>query len=80
VWNEAHVIEGYFPGDSLEFTVCDQGMMGHRSEGKVLIDHTHFYNEQGFEGDLPIDGLPHATLSVRIHCLGPISQLQQHPQ
>merc|ERR1712050_38454 len=70
VWNECHVIEGFFPGDSLEFTVHDQGLAGSKTEGKSYIDTEHFYTEAGFEGDLPIEGLQHATLSVRIRPLG----------
>eukprot|EP00927_Polykrikos_kofoidii_P046563 TRINITY_DN40764_c0_g1_i1.p1 TRINITY_DN40764_c0_g1~~TRINITY_DN40764_c0_g1_i1.p1 ORF type:complete len:829 (+),score=125.79 TRINITY_DN40764_c0_g1_i1:72-2558(+) len=63
VWNEEHELEPWHVGEPLEFTVYDQGLMGSRLEGKVLVQSDLFY-PNGFEGDLAFPG--NATLRVRI--------------
>lgn len=72
IWNECHVLDGFFPGDSLQFTIHDHGLMGSKTEGAAHIDTEHFYHADGWEGELAIEGLQHATLSVRIRPLGPL--------
>eukprot|EP00927_Polykrikos_kofoidii_P071204 TRINITY_DN67504_c0_g1_i1.p1 TRINITY_DN67504_c0_g1~~TRINITY_DN67504_c0_g1_i1.p1 ORF type:complete len:1092 (+),score=212.91 TRINITY_DN67504_c0_g1_i1:122-3397(+) len=64
-WNETHEIEPWFVGDSLEFTIFDKGVFGSRTEGRVVVP-SHRFHPHAFEGELPIDGLDHATLYVRI--------------
>jgi hypothetical protein len=50
----------------LEFTICDKGVVGSKTEGKAVLSSEYFYPD-GFEGDVPIDGLEHASLYVRIY-------------
>lgn len=64
-WDETHELE-WRVGDCLEFHVFDKGTLASKEEGKGIdLASTRFY-PQGFEGDLPIDGLEDATLHVRI--------------
>lgn len=71
-WNEMHHLEGYHQGDNLKFTVYDQGVAGSKTEGSAIIDNQDFY-PNGFEGELPLQGLEQATVSIRIVPLGVVT-------
>merc|ERR1712232_1032739 len=73
VWNEMHHLDGYHPGDHLKFTISDQLMIGHANEGGATLNAEQFY-PNGWEGQVPIKGLPNAFLEVRIVPLGPVPQ------
>jgi len=64
VWNETHELSCQM-GDSLLFTISDKGLIGSSTEGKVTVRSEDF-QKSGFQGDLPISGLEHATLTVKI--------------
>jgi len=68
-WGETHTLGPWSPGESLEFTIYDKGLIGAKTEGKVVIPPELFY-PQGFSGMLAISGLPHALLHVIIRPLG----------
>jgi len=68
-WGETHTLGPWSPGEALEFTVYDKGLVGAKTEGKVVVTPEFFY-PQGFSGMLAISGLPHATLHVIIRPLG----------
>jgi len=69
VWNERLEIDGWQPGEDLEFTVYDKGLIGAKTEGKVLLPSANFY-PQGFNGMLPISGLPNALLQIAVQPAG----------
>jgi len=72
LWNETHELEPWHPGEPLEFTVYDKGLIGSKSEGKVTLPGELFFsNPNGFYGPLPISGLSHALLTVAVRILGP---------
>merc|ERR1712183_1148068 len=64
-WNETEEMEDWRPGESLEFVVYDHGWVGSKTEGRVTLPSEKFY-PHGFHGALPLDGIPGATLSVRV--------------
>jgi len=68
-WGETHTLGPWSPGEALEFTIYDKGLLGAKTEGKVVLPTEAFY-PQGFSGMLTISGLPHATLHVIIRSLG----------
>jgi len=68
-WGETHTLGPWSPGEALEFTVYDKGLIGAKTEGKVVLTPEFFY-PHGFTGMLAISGLPHATLHVIIRPLG----------
>jgi len=70
-WGETHTLSPWSPGEALEFTVYDKGLISAKTEGKILIPPELFY-PQGFSGMLAISGLPHALLHVIIRPLGPV--------
>merc|ERR1719362_1634933 len=72
-WGETHTLEPYVPGDSLEFTIYDKGLLGAKTEGKVVVPPELIY-PCGFSGMLVISGLPQALLHVIIRPLGPSAQ------
>jgi len=69
-WGETHTLDPYCPGDSLEFTVYDKGLLGAKTEGRVLLPPELIY-PHGFSGMLRISGLPHALLHIIVRPLGP---------
>jgi len=69
IWDEAWEIEPWYQGEALEFTIYDKGLLGAKTEGKVLLGSEHFF-PQGFSGTLAIDGLQNALLQVEIQILG----------
>jgi len=70
-WGETHHLGPWHQGESLEFTVYDKGLIGSKTEGKVVVSSELFY-PNGFSGMLSISGLPHALLHVIIRPLGPM--------
>jgi len=71
-WGETHDVEPWYEGESLEFTVYDEGLVASKTEGKVLLPSDLFF-PQGFSGMVAISGLPHALLHVIVRPLGPSS-------
>jgi len=68
-WGETHTLGPWLQGEPLQFTVYDKGLIGSKTEGKVVIPPELFY-PNGFSGMLPISGLPHALLHVIVRPLG----------
>jgi len=69
-WGETHTLDPYCPGDFLEFTVYDKGLIGAKTEGKVLLPPELIY-PHGFSGMLHVSGLSQALLHVIVRPLGP---------
>jgi len=63
VWGERLELQPWQPGEDLEFTVYDKGLIGSKTEGKVLLPSNMFY-PNGFNGNLEISGLPGALLQI----------------
>jgi hypothetical protein len=72
-WNETHEIDPWNVGEALEFAIFDKGYMGSKSEGKIVTLASERFYPDGYNGDLLIEGLQHATLSVRVIPLGVVS-------
>jgi len=70
-WGETHTLEPWHEGEPLEFTVYDKGLIGSKTEGKVVIAPELFF-PNGFSGMLSISDLPHAILHVIVRPLGPV--------
>jgi len=68
-WGETHTLEPWHEGEALEFTVYDKGLIGSKTEGKILLAPELFF-PNGFSGMLSISGLPHAVLHVIVRPLG----------
>jgi hypothetical protein len=64
-WNETHELGPWSEGDALEFTVYDKGMIGSKTEGTAILTSERFF-PNGFDGQLPISGHPHAALHVKV--------------
>jgi len=71
-WGETLTIEPWNLGENLEFSVYDKGLIGSKTEGKVILPHEVFY-PAGFSGMVLISGLPHALLHVIVRPIGPSS-------
>merc|ERR1719480_61823 len=69
-WGETHIIEPWHAGEALEFSVYDKGLIGSKTEGRVVLGPELFF-PNGFSGMLSISGLPHAMLHVIVRPLGP---------
>lgn len=75
-WDERLELEPWTPGEALELTVYDKGLLGSKTEGKVMLPSQNFY-PSGFNGMLPIN-LPHqqqhpqqqALLQVAVQVMG----------
>jgi len=72
-WGESLIVDPWNLGDNLEFSVHDKGLIGSKTEGKVVLPHELFY-PAGFSGMLIISGLPHALLHVIVRPMGPSSK------
>jgi len=70
-WGETHNLEPWLAGESLEFTIYDEGLVASKTEGKVVLPSDVFF-PQGFSGMVAISGLPHALLHVIVRPLGPL--------
>jgi len=68
VWDEAFEIDPWQEGESLEFTIYDKGLIGSKTEGKVLLPADTFF-PNGFSGMVNISALPGAFLQVEIQIL-----------
>merc|ERR1711933_447812 len=71
-WGETHTLDPWHEGESLEFSVYDKGLIGSKTEGKVVLGPEMFF-PNGFSGMLSISGLPHAMLHVIVRPLGTIA-------
>jgi len=69
-WGETHTLDPYYLGDALEFSVYDKGLLGAKTEGKIVLPPELIY-PCGFSGMLNISGLPQALLHVIVRPLGP---------
>merc|ERR1719297_665236 len=65
VWNEVLELERWQPGEALEFTIYDKGLIGSKTEGKALLPSEFFY-PNGFCGMISVVGLPAARLRVEV--------------
>jgi hypothetical protein len=72
-WGETLIVDPWNPEENLEFSVYDKGLVGSRTEGKVVLPHELFY-PTGFSGMLRISGLPHALLHILVRPMGPSSK------
>merc|ERR1712008_30469 len=52
-WGETHIIEPWHQGEPLEFSVYDRGLIGSKTEGKVVLGPELFF-PNGFSGMLSI--------------------------
>jgi len=69
VWNEVLELQPWQPGEVLEFTVYDKGLMGSKTEGKVMLPSEVFF-PQSFRGTVGIIGLQGAKLRVEVQAVG----------
>eukprot|EP00419_Tripos_fusus_P008953 CAMPEP_0172661996 /NCGR_PEP_ID=MMETSP1074-20121228/5076_1 /TAXON_ID=2916 /ORGANISM="Ceratium fusus, Strain PA161109" /LENGTH=410 /DNA_ID=CAMNT_0013477851 /DNA_START=52 /DNA_END=1284 /DNA_ORIENTATION=+ len=69
VWNEVLELQPWQPGEALELTVYDKGLMGSKTEGKVMLPSEVFF-PHGFRGTVGIIGLQGATLRVEVQAVG----------
>lgn len=70
-WGETYTLEPWCEGESLEFTVFDQGLLASKTEGRAVLPSDLFF-PQGYSGMVAISGLPHALLHVIVRPLGPL--------
>jgi len=78
VWNETQTMQGWIPGEALKITISDKGLLGSMVEGTTELP-SEYFEQQGFEGTLPVEGLEHATVQVRVVPLGaPQQAVEQH--
>jgi len=71
-WGETHYLDSWHPGEPLEFSIYDKGLIGSKAEGKAVVP-ADLFSPQGFSGMITISGLPHALLHIIIRPLGPAS-------
>jgi hypothetical protein len=64
VWNETHEVM-WTPGESLQFSVMDDGMATSSTEGTVIVPTEQFF-PKGFVGQVPLAGAQSAALHVSI--------------
>lgn len=62
---ETHDIDSWKPGERLEFIIFNKVSLGAQFLGKVVLPSDRFF-PNGFEGDVAVEGLPHAMLHVRV--------------
>merc|ERR550532_2885670 len=65
VWNEVLELERWQPGEALEFTIYDKGLIGSKTEGRAMLPSEYFY-PNGFRGMISVVGLPDARLRVEV--------------
>ena len=75
-WGETHYLDSWQPGEPLEFTIYDKGLIGSKTEGKAVLP-SELFSPQGFTGMIPISGLPHALLHVIVRVLGQTAPAQE---
>jgi len=70
-WNERLELEPWHPGEKLEFTIYDKGLLGSKTEGKAELPGEMFFpNPSGWSGALPIANHPEMLLYVDVRVLG----------
>jgi len=72
-WGETHYLDSWNPGEPLEFSIYDQGLMGSKTEAKAVLP-AQLFSPQGFTGMIPISGLQKAVLHIIVRPLGPWSK------
>jgi len=71
-WNECLELEPWHPGEQLEFTIYDKGLLGSRTEGKAELSGDWFFTDpNGWAGALPVENHPEMLLYVEVQVLGP---------
>jgi len=65
VWNETLELDSWQPGEALQFTVYDKGLIGSKTEGKAMLPSEYFY-PHGFRGMISIVGLLDAKLRLEV--------------
>merc|ERR1719210_536320 len=75
-WGETHYLDSWHHGEPLEFTICDKGLIGSKTEGKAVLP-SELFSPQGFTGMIPISCLPHALRHVIVRVLGPDAPAQE---
>merc|ERR1719223_1613353 len=69
VWGEKLELQPWQPGEDVEFTVYDKGLIGAKTEGKAHLP-SHMFCPNGFKGSLEISGLPGALLQIVVQPAG----------
>jgi len=78
-WNESLELEPWHPGESLEFTIYDKGLLGSRTEAKAELQGEMFFsNPNGWSGALPMANHPEMLLFVAVRVLGPSAMSAYH--
>lgn len=67
-WNETQTLDNVQMGDTLKFSILDQGLLGHKTEGVITVP-TNQFHPVPFSGLLQIPGKP-ALLHVSIRAVG----------
>jgi len=71
-WNECLELEPWHPGENLEFTIYDKGLLGSRTEAKAELPGEMFFtNPNGWSGALPMANHPQMLLYAAVRVLGP---------
>jgi len=71
VWNEMLELDRWQVGEALEITVYDKGLLGSKTEGKMIL-LSEFFFPHGFNGMVGIPGLPDAKLHMTVQIMGVI--------
>merc|ERR1719412_3127533 len=74
-WGETHHLDPWHMGEALEFTIYDKGLVGSKTEGKVVLPSETFF-PNGFSGMLSISGLQHAELQVEVQVVGTVGGVE----
>jgi hypothetical protein len=69
IWDEAFQVEPWQPGDTLEFSIYDKGLLGAKTQGKAFLSAEDI-QPNGFAGVLSISGLAEAGLYVEVQIVG----------
>jgi len=79
-WGETLELEPWYPGEPLEFTVLDKGLIGSKTEGRATLPAELFtLNPSGFAGNIRISGLQGALLNVAVQVLPPSADTEELP-
>jgi len=69
-WDETLELEPWYPGEPLEFTVLDKGLIGSKTEGRATLPAELFtLDSSGFTGNLRISGLQGALLNIAVQVM-----------
>lgn len=79
-WAETFELHPWREGEALELAIYERGMVPgfDRTKARVLIGSELFY-PKGFSGDLPLPGVPNATVTVHITPAGGAPATAQRP-